>query len=158
MIKKLILMSLVSLSSLKGVAKSVMVEVPCYAKNSAGECSSWAGIVQGCKGPCKINYTVGSQSASCTASAEKSCNAVLPFTALLPFSMSINPVGTTHVKIPCIRTNAEGECVRWGSINQGCKALLGGTCKTNLSFKDKQAKCNAESEGICNSNITIQLP
>lgn len=155
--KKLLFITLLTLGSLNAVEKSVTVEVPCYAKNSAGECTTWGGIVQGCKGPCSINYTVGKTTATCNA-GEGPCNAVMPVTALLPFPITLQAVGTTHVKIPCITQDANGSCIRWGSINQGCKALPGSTCKTNLSFGDKYAQCKAESEASCNSNIQIKLP
>ncbi len=139
-----------TLGYLEAAENSVTVEVPCHQRNSKGECTSWGGLVQGCQGPCSINVSVPFLgSASCSAQAGKSCNAILP---------SATSQGTTHANIPCITNDESGKCIRWGSMNQGCKAPADGTCQTNLTIGDKHVICNGAPGATCNSNIRMKLP
>jgi len=137
------------LGSVYAQEQTVVVEVPCYARDNQGVCTSWGGLIQGCTGRCVITGNIFLQVPFCAAEPGSNCNSSAP---------TATSMGTTPVKIPCLLNDADGKCIRWGAMNQGCLAPAGGTCETNVTWGDRRATCKAEPGAQCNSSIRVLLP
>lgn len=145
-------LALITLGLHAEIQQRVDVEVPCYARDASGKCTSWGALVQGCYGPCGLqafNY-LGRWSLPCVAGPGGKCEFTIPISAA-------PQVGTTTVKIPCIINAPTGQCLRWGAVNQGCIAPANGTCKTLVSWGDRTATCTGQPGAQCNSSVRVQV-